>query len=413
MGSKRGHHDVIVVGAGAAGLACAFDIAAAGQDVRVLEASDAVGGRMRTDHRDGFLLDRGFQVLNTSYPQLRRRASLPALRLRPFTPSVLSHTRHGRLRYGDPSRRPRDLPRLARPGRHALRDGAGLAAVSLFSALAPPRALRARTERTTSEELGRRGITGDLLENFLHPFLSGVFLDDRLETSSRVFHMVWRSFLRGTVTLPAAGIGAVPAHLASLLPPGTVRFDHPVRELTATGVLSADGRELDAPAVVVATEAETAARLLPHLTVPPTRTVCTYYYAAPDSPLREPTLLLDARRRFLHTCVPSQVVPGYAPRGHALVCASVLGTHTRQRALALREALAEAYETDTSRWEEIARYSIPGALPAMVPPWPLSRTGRAGAGRYVCGDHRATGSVQGALASGARAAREVLASGLR
>ncbi|MFW6725124.1 NAD(P)/FAD-dependent oxidoreductase [Streptomyces sp. MAR4 CNY-716] len=410
MSSKRGHHDVIVVGAGAAGLACAFDLAAAGLDVRVLESSDAVGGRMRTDHRDGFLLDRGFQVLNTSYPQLRRRAALRSLRLRPFTPSVLTHTAHGRLRYSDPSRRPRDLPALARAGRHAVRDGAGLAALSLLAALAPPRALRARTECTTSEELGRFGITGDLLENFLHPFLSGVFLDDRLETSSRVFHMVWRSFLRGTATLPAAGIGSVPEHLAAQLPPNTVRFDCPVRQLTSTGVLSADGQELDAPTVVVATDGETAARLLPHLTVPPTRTVCTYYYTAPDSPLHESTLLLDSQRRFLNSCVPSQVVPGYAPRGHTLISASVLGAHTPLRARALRDALAEAYETDASSWEELAHYSIRGALPAMLPPWPLSRTGDVGGGRYVCGDHRATGSVQGALASGARTAREVLAS---
>lgn len=295
MSSKRGHHDVIVVGAGAAGLACAFDLAAAGLDVRVLESSDAVGGRMRTDHRDGFLLDRGFQVLNTSYPQLRGRAALRSLRPHPFTPSVLTHTAHGRLRYSDPSRRPRDLPALARPGKHAVRDGAGLAALSLLAALAPPRALRARTERTTSEEPGRL--------------------------------------------------------------------------------------------------------------------VCTYYYTAPDPPLHESTLLLDSQRRFLNACVPSQAAPGRAPRGHTLVSASVLGAHTPRRARALREALAEAYGTDASGWEEIARYSIPGALPAMVPPRPLSRTAEVGAGRYVCGDHRATGSVQGALASGARAAREVLVSG--
>ncbi|MFM9373581.1 NAD(P)/FAD-dependent oxidoreductase [Streptomyces sp. Da 82-17] len=411
MSGKRRHHDVIVVGAGAAGLACAFDLGAAGLDVRVLEASDAVGGRMRTDRRDGFVLDRGFQVLNTAYPQLRRRAALRSLLLHPFTPSVLTHTPHGRHRYSDPSRRPRDLPRLARQGGALVRDSAGLATLSLFAALAPPRALRGRTERRTSEELGRRGVTGDLLENFLHPFLAGVFLDDRLETSSRVFHMVWRSFLRGTATLPAAGIGSVPVHLASQLPPGAVQLETPVRQLTSTGVLLTDGRELDAPAVVVATDPETSARLVPHLTVPPTRTVCTYYYAAPRSPLNEPVLLLDSRRRFLNTCVPSRVAPGHAPRGHALISASVLGAHTAQRALALREALAEAYGTDTSGWEEIAHYSVHGALPAMVPPWPLSRTSRFEPGRYVCGDHRATGSVQGALASGARAAREVLTSG--
>ncbi|MDQ8705183.1 NAD(P)/FAD-dependent oxidoreductase [Streptomyces sp. LHD-70] len=412
MTCERARSDVIVVGAGLAGLACARDLSAAGQHVRVLEASDAVGGRMRTDTSDGFLLDRGFQVLNTAYPQLRRRAELRDLRLSPFTPSVLTHTPQGRLRYSDPTRRPRDIALFARRGRHSVRDGAGLAAQSLLAALAPARALKGRAERTTSDELGRSGIKGDVLEEFLHPFLAGVFLDDRLETSSRVFHMVWRSFLRGTVTLPAGGIGAVPAYLATRLPPGTVRFESPVAQLTTGGVLLADGQELDTSAVVVATDAETASRLVPQLTVPPTRTVTTYYYAAPRSPLKEPTLLLDSRRRFLNTCVPSQVVPGYAPRGQALVSASVLGAHTSEGSPALREALADAYETDTSGWEEIAHYTIRGALPAMVPPWPLSRPTRIGARLYVCGDHRATGSVQGALASGARAAREVLASGL-
>src|ERR1700723_2084895 len=98
---------VVVVGAGLAGLACAADLAAAGVTVQVLEGADAAGGRMRTDRRAGFLLDRGFQVFNTSYPQVQRRLDLRALQLRPLTPGLLLHTSEGRVRFSDPTREPR------------------------------------------------------------------------------------------------------------------------------------------------------------------------------------------------------------------------------------------------------------------------------------------------------------------
>ncbi|EPD64194.1 hypothetical protein HMPREF1211_03322 [Streptomyces sp. HGB0020] len=134
----------------------------------------------------------------------------------------------------------------------------------------------------------------------------------------------------------------------------------------------------------------------------------TYYHVAPRSPLREPTLLVDERRRFVNTCVLSDVVPQLAPPGSALVATSVLGTDDDKRETAVREAMAEVYGTDTAGWDLLTTRTVPDALPAMPPPQPLSRTTRVARGRYVCGDHRATGSVQGALASGARAAREVL-----
>ncbi|MFF2196588.1 FAD-dependent oxidoreductase, partial [Streptomyces sp. NPDC058157] len=178
--------------------------------------------------------------------------------------------------------------------------------------------------------------------------------------------------------------------------------------LTPEGIVL-DGRELRARAVVVATGAGAAARLLPGLTPPAVRTVTTLYHAVERSPLPEPTLLVDARRRFLNTCVLTEVQPGYSGDGRALVSTSVLGAPGPVEEAAVLGALAEAYGTDTGTWEPVHRVTVRGALPAMAPPLPLSRTTRFAPGRYVCGDHRATGSLQGALASGARAAREVLA----
>lgn len=175
-----------------------------------------------------------------------------------------------------------------------------------------------------------------------------MFLESELETSARFFHLVWRSTARGILCLPARGIGSVPRLLAARLPEGTVRLDSPLRGLTDRGGLLHDGTERPAGTVAVATDAATAARLLPGLDVPPGRTVTTYYHATGRSPLPEPTLV-------------------------------------------------------------VATYTVEDALPAMRPPWPLHRDTRWAEGRHVCGDQRATGSVQGALASGSRAARDVLA----
>ncbi|MFI2780495.1 NAD(P)/FAD-dependent oxidoreductase [Streptomyces sp. ALB3] len=399
--------DAVVVGAGLAGLACALDLSRVGLRVELLEASDGVGGRMRTDRRDGFVLDRGFQVFNTSYPQVKRRLDLRALRLRPFTPGLIARTASGRVRVTDPTRRPGDAAQLL-PGRVLpARDLAALAALTARDALLPAKRLGHMPDRTASEALVRAGLSPRAIEDFVRPFLSGVFLEEGLETSARFLHLVWRSMARGTLCLPSRGIGAVPAQLAARLPDGVLRLGSAVTEVTERGVLLADGSERPATSVVVATDSATAARLLPGLPVPAGRTVTTYYHAADRSPLTEPTLVVDSGLAVLNSCVITEVSPGHAPRGTALVATSVLGAGPPEKTV--RARLAELYDVDTSTWETVAAYTVEGALPAMRPPWPLSRTTRFARGRYVCGDHRATGSVQGALASGSRAAREVLA----
>lgn len=406
---QRSTPDALVVGAGLAGIACALDLCRAGLRVTLLEASDGVGGRMRTDRRDGFLLDRGFQVFNTAYPQVKRRLALRDLRLRPFTPGLLAQTSEGRVRIADPTRRLRAAAGLL-PGRVlSARDLAALTALTARDVLLPADTLKRRPDRTTSAALTRAGLSPRAVEDLLRPFLSGVFLEDGLATSARFFHLVWRSMARGSLCLPAGGIGAVPDQLAAGLPEGTLHLDTPVTAVTDTGVLLEDGSERAGATVVVATDGPTAARLLPGLPAPEGRTVTTYYHATDISPLAEPTLVVDSSLAVLNTCVLTEVAPTYAPPGTALVSTSVLDGDPPGGQAAVRGRLAELYGTDTSAWTSIATCTVDDALPAMAPPWPLSRSTRFAPRRYVCGDHRATGSVQGALASGTRAAREVLA----
>jgi phytoene dehydrogenase-like protein len=404
---------VLVVGAGVAGLTCALDLMAANVPVTVLEGSDAVGGRMRTDRQDGFLLDRGFQVFNTAYPQVKRRLNLRALELRPFTAGALLQTGDRRLRFSDPTRQPAGAIDLLRGRLGGLADVLNVARLSAGDMFLPVSLIKHQPDRTTFAALSEAGISPELCELFFRPFLSGVFLEDELETSARFFHLVWRSFLRGTLCLPRRGIQAVPEQLAAALPEGTVQLDTPVTALTSEGVGLADGTEIPAQAVIVATGAADAGRLFEGvLPVPATRTVTTFYHAAAASPLAEPTLLLDTERKITNTVVLSEVSDTFAPAGRALISSSVLGDASG-REPDVRNRLAELYGTDTAGWEHLATYVVPGALPAMPAPHPLSQPTRISPGRYVCGDHRATGSVQGAMASGTRAAREFLASGDR
>ena len=389
--------DVLVVGAGLAGLRCARELTRAGRSVVVLEASDAVGGRVRTDAVDGLLLDRGFQVFNTAYPAARSALDLDRLALRPFVKGALVRHGDGLHRVGAP---PAWATAALRAPIGTPRDKVALAGVVARAALAPPGRLLTAREATTYDALRRRGVSDVAIDRVLRPFLSGVFLEDELATSSRFADLVLRSFARGTLGVPATGMGATPLQLAEGV---DVRLNTPVRDV---GPGRADG--FTARAVVVATAAPAAAELLPGLPVPRMNGGTTHYFLADQPPVRDAAIVLDGEQRgpVSSTVVLTNAAPSYAP-GRVLVSASVVGGDADEPAV--RGHLARLYGVGTSGWQHVRRYDVVEALPDMRPPMgDLRRDVRLRDGLYVCGDHRDSGSIQGALVSGRRAARAVL-----
>ncbi|GAA2832148.1 NAD(P)/FAD-dependent oxidoreductase [Kitasatospora paracochleata] len=411
--------DVVVVGAGVAGLATARALADRGLDVQVLETTERVGGRMATRELDGFRLDHGGHLLNTAYPEPARRLDLDRLELRPLAPGALVHSGGRRYRIGDPQQTPARQAAARQAGPRgplgSPLDRARLAAALGRLAATPVPRLLARPETTAARALGDRGLPARTVDGFLRPLLSALLSDPALSTSSRVADLVLRSYARGRLALPAAGIGAVPDQLAAALPEGSLRLGVEVTSVSTAGVETARHGRIAARAVVVATDAPAAAGLLPGLRLPAFHPVTTYYHAADRSPLGEPVLLLDADRSGVsHSLVLSEVDPSYAPSGRALIATTVLGRHTFDAGgpsgdePVVRRRLGELYGTSTDRWEFLAVRHVPDAVPAMPPPHHFRRSVRLLAGLYVCGDHRDTSTVQGTLVSGRRAAEAVL-----
>ncbi|MFI5735505.1 NAD(P)/FAD-dependent oxidoreductase [Kribbella sp. NPDC051587] len=382
--------DVIVVGAGLAGLAATVQLQAAGLRVVLVEAADGVGGRVRTDEMDGFLLDRGFQVLLPAYPEVRRLLDLDRLRLQPFTRGVIAGGNE------------LSLDDLTGPARFAVRrpgDALAVAAMSLRDVLLPGRRLRTAPPKSTERELRRWRISEQTVDEIFRPFLGGVFLDPELTTSSRLFHLIWRCFLRGGAAVPANGMRALPQALADLVADDALRLNTHV-ESVSPGTVETSSGTLTARAVVVATDGTTAAGLVPQLTEPTWNAVTTWYFAAPESPLRRPILLLDGD---LNTVVMSEVAPTYAPPGQALISASIPTTQQAD----VRPRLERLYGTSTAGWDLIAEYQIPHALPRMTSDHLFTSPAKTAPGLYVAGDHRDTSSIQGALVSGRRVAAAV------
>src|SRR5512144_1203055 len=390
--------DVVVVGAGLAGLAAARHLVRAGRDVVVLEAADAVGGRVRTDVVDGFRCDRGFQVINTGYPEIQAEVDLAGLRPGRFTRGALLHVNGRRHRLADLRRRPFALLETAGAPIGSLLDKARLAAVMSWVGYAPVRSLLSATDRPAHRALRRRGVPDVAIDRVLRPFLAGVLLEENLRTSSRFVDLMLRMFVRGDNVVPAHGMQALPEQLARGLP---VHLGARVARVAPYEVVLADGRRVAAAAVLV-----------PGVRTRPWKSVTTYWHATDIDPLGEPTLVVDVDGGLVNnTVVLTAAAPAYSPTGAALVATSLVGAkgaHPAEVEPAVRRRLGELYGVDAAGWQLVATNRVANALPDMAAPHAFTRPARVD-GVWVCGDHRDTSSLQGALHSARRVEADVLA----
>jgi Flavin containing amine oxidoreductase len=394
---------VIVVGAGVAGLRCAQVLEAHGVGVEIFERGDRVGGRIATDVVDGFRIDRGFQLLNPSYPQARRALDLNALGLHSFAPGMVVSDGETRFSVADPLRRPLALASAMTAPLGSLSSRFRLGRL-LFELKASMRRVDAVGEEPSRRWFEECGISPQAVDAVLRPFLAGVLLEERLETSAWVTALLLRSFVRGVPGVPAEGMGAIPLQMASSLTKSAVRLSTPVASVDAHGVVLDDSTRCESDAVVDATP-----RGVGTSPTRPDRSTTTWWYAA-DAPLASrATLVVDRAGDVLTNSVDmTAAAPSYAPRGRVLVAASAIGLHPSiERERAVRERLSALHRTSTTNWELIATSLVEHALPNCSAPFVKDQAIEVD-GVVRAGDHVATPSTQGAMASGERAARLIL-----
>jgi phytoene dehydrogenase-like protein len=405
--------DVVIVGAGLAGLACAQDLTRAGVECQVLEASDGVGGRVRTDYVDGFLLDRGFQIVLTAYPQVQQRLDVDALDLGYFEPGALVRVRGGFHRVSDPLRRPGHILKTMAAPIGSTADKARLARLVLDVRTRSVHALLRRQDMTTQQRLTRAGFSNRMIESFWQPLFAGIQLDPQLTVSSRRFDTILRMLAIGRTGVPRRGIGAIPAQLAATLREDAVRLGARVARVAASGVVLDDGERIDARVVVVATEGPAAHRLLgDRVPDPGSRAAACCWFSVPRPPVAGPVLVLDgdASGPVKNLAVLSEASTSYAPDGHSLVAAAVPGPDALDPTIThrAREQLARWFRSTTADWQHLRTDVIPHGQPLQGPPLHPRRRVALGEGLFVCGDHRDTASIQGAMFSGERTAHAVL-----
>jgi phytoene dehydrogenase-like protein len=383
------HTEVLIVGAGLAGLNAAIHLEAAGVDVTVIESSDRAGGRVSSDVIDGFICDRGFQLINAKYPALQELNVLKELDFIE-APRVIEICLGDRRHViGDPRQMPWTVLDKA--------TGSIPEKIALLRFIAG----RAKPDESIGQALRS---TGTCYERVLRPFLQGVFLTDPNNVDSIYGHSIIKSFVKGKPGVPRNGVGELSKALAKRV--SNIVYDTQVDRLDETSVHTNNGT-YTAKKILIATDATTATQLLGLTEVPRMAGCITWYHAVPQNPSGDGRLIVDGQRRgpIINSVVMSDISSSYAPANQHLVSTT---TDLNVTESDVRRHLAILWGTSTHEWQFVAKYEIPAALPIHNMGRALSQSMKINDHHFVAGDHRTVPSQQGALFSGRLAAQLIL-----
>jgi protoporphyrinogen oxidase len=406
--------DTLIIGAGLAGLTAARVLKLAGRKVKIIEASDGPGGRVRTDEVNGFLLDRGFQVFLTAYPEAKHFLDYKALDLKPFSPGSIILTNSGIDEIGDPLREASSLIRTLKSPVGTLSDKFRLLLLRLKLAGISIDEIFSKKETTTLEYLSAVGFGKKIISDFFAPFMSGIYLEQNLDTSSRMFEFVFKMFSESDTAIPAKGMGMIPRQLASDLSVEELILNERAISIDGNKVQTASGNVFEASTILIATTADCIPVPFQRRLIKKKSVTCMYF-SADQAPYQKALIALNAipNRLVNNLAVMSNISSCYAPEGKSLVSVSLSGNEQfikqDELELKVKEELKFWFK-ECSEWVPIKTYEIPYALPdnSHVINDILPSSIRINYSTFICGDHLLNGSINAAMKSGRIAAEAML-----
>ena len=348
---------------------------------------------------EGFQLDRGFQVFPTAYPEAREVLDYPTLKLQYFYSGAMVHVKGEFHRLSNPLRHPFQAVQSCLAPIGSLADKIRVVQWAKRARGGSIQEMFQKPESSGLQLLKDLSFSPSIIEQFFRPFLGGIFLNRQLETSSRMVEFVFRMFAAGETALPAEGMNAIPQQMASRLGQTRLQIESRVISIQGTTLRLESNETLRARALVLATDGQVGAKLIPDLHPPACHPVACLYYSASEPPLTGPYLILngDGSGPINNLCILSQVAPSYAPPNQQLLSISVINPIFPSEAaleVEVRRQLVSWFGIQAKDWRHLRTYVIPNAQPAHEPPainpWSLNTKLRDGL--YICGDHRSTGN---------------------
>jgi phytoene dehydrogenase-like protein len=401
----------VIIGGGIAGLTCAKYLNEQGKSFLLLEASDALGGRVRTDLVDGFRLDRGFQILLTNYPEARKVLNYNDLRLRTFDSGAIIRHESDFIKMENPFRKKSAYLSMLFADIGSLGDKIKIRKLANELAEIEDEDFFEQSDSDTLTYLKNYGFSDKIIQRFFKPFYGGVFLENDLSTSSNFFQFTFKQFFRGDAAIPAEGMQRIPEQIAEYIPAGRIRKNTKVKGVEDNKIYLLDGNIITADQIVLATDARQTELFLGEKTHRKMNTTTCVYFSAEFSPLRDKgrfIALNTNRKSVVHNlCVPSDVSPEYAPAGKALISVSTQGIDKideRNHVGRIKRELFNWFGAQVNVWKPIKMYQINDALakyPANSPKNDL----KLNENLYRCGDYLLYPSLNAAMQSG----REVAA----
>jgi phytoene dehydrogenase-like protein len=402
----------VIIGGGISGLTCAKYLNDKGMSFVIVESSDALGGRVRTDMVEGFRLDRGFQTLMTSYPEARKILNYSHLDLKYFESGALIKAKKGFTKLEDPFKDKGSIFSKAFSPVGSWSDRLKIKKFAKYVSDMPDEELLSMDDTETIKFLKKYGWSKDIILQFFKPFFSSVFYENELHTSSNLFHFVFKQFFKGEMALPAEGMQAIPEQISDLISKERIRLNTSVKGIEGNQVFLEGGEILTADRIVIATDAQTASGLLGEDKPYEYQISTCTYFSAEYSPLKGQKMLTlnPDRKGVVHNlCVPTDIAPSYGTTGKTLISVSTQGLDKideKNHISRIKRELYDWFGAQVNVWKHLRTYHIPEAM-VKFPAGTKKKVLKLDENLYRCGDYLAYPSLNASMQTGREVAEMI------